>query len=1007
MSQQTVVTVTIVVAAVFFSCGLVMAQSDAVVHSNLIIAEGEKFTPQDSRGWKLTRQADSWASHTYGGMWVTHGALLGAPHHSAGSIATQAVVVPVSGKYRVWSKYQSMPYFSYAHQVEIVQNGRTVFSHVYGKPGAPRFYSFAGAYQMKPVGEVWWPWGVDHDAAEAPEGLVELQAGPAEIRLITVKADRRAADPMVDFVLLTTQPADDYRGYQPYQAGSPFTYEALSATQLYIRFKNTTKMTTTLQLRKPIGHYQPIYNGWSKPLPETAEPGQWSAWTNIGPDLNLVHDEGLLLRVDGATTIPVQLALDGEGRDIVGDVEMANGQALIIPKEITWDPEAVVKTADQHARQIRELCHSKWRTANGGKKPQQLAYFGSMTNGAVKDALGYNTQLPDHYDHLRVDGYFCHVQNPDQIRSFADTLNDRSRHRVLSFGDEIRLGTIDYNSGELQQKYTKWLTEKGYTEKELGVNPELAQLRAAGDPRQLWFANLFNEQERFASFRSRTELAEQLLGSQVLTGANYSPHHLALCYGPVFQWVDIFKHRGMSMFWSEDYIFSIPEVPQILSWMIAQARCGVKYHNLPIHMYIMPHAPGQTPGFLRRNMVYAVGAGAAHIDSFLVGPMEQCTENFVSWGSRETFRVLHESIFDSGEAESLQVNGKMRPARVGLVLSKATDFNESRLNVPKAWDPFVSRCDNGPEQINQIICRKDQQMLYLALRHSQHGVELITEDDIVDLEILEQFDVVYFAGEWVDERIVPRLDRWIDRGGVLYATAGIGHLNQFNQPSRVMRELLGLEEVHTKKNLYVVRTLLELPLVEPIDQIRLEQTGETSLCVDAVGMRQSLVPLDADVVGRWSDGSAAVTVRKHGRGKAFAVGTLAGNSYMKTALHKRPFARGGRKTVYNPTAFGAAATVLVRLGIDAVSIDRQVVCSNPFVEANVLDSPRGTLLTLVNWSDQARLDGLEVVLKLPAEPRYARSVEQQKNVQLEYSAGTAVVTTDLTEADYILLPRDG
>ena len=221
MSQQTVLRVTILLAAVFFSCGLVMAQGDAVVHSNLIIAEGEKFTPQDSGGWKLTRQADSWASHTYGGMWVTHGALLEAPHHSVGSIATQAVVVPVSGKYRVWSKYQSMPYFSYAHQVKIVQNGRTVFSHVYGKPGAPRFYSFAGAYQMKPVGEVWWPWGVDHDAAEAPEGLVELQDGPAEIRLITVKAEHRAADPMVDFILLTTQPEDDYRGYQALSGREP------------------------------------------------------------------------------------------------------------------------------------------------------------------------------------------------------------------------------------------------------------------------------------------------------------------------------------------------------------------------------------------------------------------------------------------------------------------------------------------------------------------------------------------------------------------------------------------------------------------------------------------------------------------------------------------------------------------------------------------------------------------------------------------------------------------
>jgi len=63
----------------------------------------------------------------------------------------------------------------------------------------------------------------------------------------------------------------------------------------------------------------------------------------------------------------------------------------------------------------------------------------------------------------------------------------------------------------------------------------------------------------------------------VLTGANYSPHHLALYYGPVFQWVDNFKHGGMSMHWAEDYIFSVPEAPssnpgsdlQVRSWDIS------------------------------------------------------------------------------------------------------------------------------------------------------------------------------------------------------------------------------------------------------------------------------------------------------------------------------------------------------------------------------------------------------------------------------------------------------
>src|SRR5688572_14278230 len=81
--------------------------------ADVIVAEGEQFKPLDAKGWQVTHQNDSYASHTYGGMWTTHGGCLGAPAASAGSVATQTVQVPKAGGYRVWSKYQAPPYFNY------------------------------------------------------------------------------------------------------------------------------------------------------------------------------------------------------------------------------------------------------------------------------------------------------------------------------------------------------------------------------------------------------------------------------------------------------------------------------------------------------------------------------------------------------------------------------------------------------------------------------------------------------------------------------------------------------------------------------------------------------------------------------------------------------------------------------------------------------------------------------------------------------------------------------
>ena len=65
--------------------------------------------------------------------------------------------------------------------------------------------------------------------------------------------------------------------------------------------------------------------------------------------------------------------------------------------------------------------------------------------------------------------------------------------------------------------------------------------------------------------------------------------------------MDLFKFGAMKAYWAEDYIFSVPESPQIISWMFATMHCGAKYNHQPLHPYIMPHAPGQTPENLRRN----------------------------------------------------------------------------------------------------------------------------------------------------------------------------------------------------------------------------------------------------------------------------------------------------------------------------------------------------------------------------------------------------------------------
>ena len=99
-----------------------------------------------------------------------------------------------------------------------------------------------------------------------------------------------------------------------------------------------------------------------------------------------------------------------------------------------------------------------------------------------------------------------------------------------------------------------------------------------------------------------------------------------------------------------------------------------------------------------------------------------------------------------------------------------------------------------------------------------------------------------------------------------------------------------------------------------------------------------------------------------------------------------------------PGIFGIARPMLLW----PAAIAGQV--SNDHVEAIVMDHPQGTLLTLVNWTN-APAKGLKVSVRLPAAPKSARSVANQKEIKTEYKDGVATFTLDVPEADYVMLMK--
>jgi len=979
-----------------------------------VIVEAERFTPVETGGWQRVQQEHSFASGTFGGMWVSQGACLGAPPDSMNHSATQTVAIPESGQYRVWSKYQAPSYLNFQHRIEIRQNDTLVYSNEYGRIENPRFWSFSGAYGLKPIPQTWWTWGIDHDAAEAPaNSFATLQAGPAEIRLISVSNTPPGDWRMIDFLVLTTNLTDTYQGWSPYQSASPFCLEAFAAQSLYLRFSNAAPQSARLRVTRH-GHYNPDYSNPSTNCPAAlVNPSEWSPWFNIGPFCRLVHNEGLYLTlINGSATVQtnafaVEFSRTPDSSNLVGAATLNSDDVMNVPLTITWDTNAWVKPSSLLAQEIIALTNT-WRTANGGHKPTNILFYGKMQGNSalftndLKNALGYNTYLPTQLQGVARCAMYEHCYSTNDIMSkIASKLSpaEKTNFLIVSLGDEISLGSFDFNDSNNKAEFKTWLTNQSITADDLGMPVNNAYLTDTGDPHLVWYSTIFSEIKRFDKYKVMTQYAKDTIGPHVLAGANYSPHsHMPLYYGPIYQWVDIFKQNGMSLYWTEDYIFTVPVLPQLISWMYATMRCAVKYNHQPMHFYVMPHAPSQSPDIFRRNTLLAIGNGVRHINNFWIAPQESFTENYVAWEQTNMFRAIHESIYDTAEAEPYQVGGTVRSARVAVVMSKATEFNESRMAVPKTNDLFMSICSNAPTTVEQTLGRTDQQMLYLALRQNGRAVDLITEDDIAD-GYLDRYSVVYFSGEWIDHRAISCLTNWVHNGGIFYAASGAGRFNEFGESATNLLTLLGLSGSTLRKNVAIIRPLQELPFLPPIGTITLEGRP-----LDAVGLRQEFTVTTAEVLGTWENGTPAVTRNSYGAGMAFAVGTLAGNSYMKTGLRPVGFARGGYLNLYNPDSFSNAARRLVRLAVDAQDPSEEISCSQPLVEATVIDNTNGTLVTLVNWSN-AKIDSVRVSVKLSAAPRLARSVTLQKNLPVGFANGRATFTVPLQDADYILLPK--
>ncbi len=955
-------------------CGLAAA-ADRSASDSTIVAEAEEFavkpgTKSNGR-WKPKAWGENYYCATFGNTFLSRKAFLGAPEQSAGSSATVTVKIPKAGRYLALVRYEAAPRFQTQFQVRIEQAGNVKLDRLYGARENLKVWPYGD--RLKP--EALAPWGaVENVVWEGHDATVKLDAGEAQIVLTAAEQPEPAARRNVDLVMLTTevQEVADRIAKDMYL---PLDGMLTQAGDLYLKLHNAG--ASQIQLTVPPGtEHSPywIHNRKWKPKMIDAAGGQSSDWIEVGSLLDSLNDGQWQLTAKGTGPLHYHiefgvLAADGKIQTIrrIGDlshnvVDLAYRADTRYSREVGTAQEVLSDLVDYLKAQSvhgtpprRTLVYGETFT----KRPNDTAYNTLVDEFvALIGGTAFNVGSADKSSQAPVARESIDLRDKpaNELRAIAAKLKAdgcADTIAVISLGDEITLPAPSANADE---PFRAWLKERGVTP--ASIEPAWgddwtkvlwspAADVAKSNPPLFYYSRLYQNHYGIVQQKLLTDALKDSLPNSLI-GANFSPHHGHYYLGETFSWVSLFRERGMTMPWTEDYIWQVPVGSQQMSFICLDLfRAGIKNQpDAKIHAYVMPHWPGNTTASWRRQFYGAIGHGAKILNLFEFRPVQAAyTENHVNLPAM--FQAVRQGLHELGTFEDIVQDGQVMPGIAALWFSETGDI----------WNNNASPFDAA------------KRSLYVAVRHQQLPLDVVVDADAVTGG-LKPYRVLYLTDQNVSQASSKAIADWVEIGGRLFATAGAGMFDELNRPNETMRRLFGIEQKALDIGAQPVRLeKQDLPFAAPIDDVKWTAAGRHAQ-IPVIDVRSRFAVRSssnggATVAGTFSDGSPAVTVRSIGKGRAIYCGFLPGLSYFKPAIPLRPVDRGttdDSMAHFIPINFDRGASSLI--ASPAVDVERPVVCSDSLVESSVIKAKQGWVISLVNWSSR-RVKGLSLKLSLP------------------------------------------
>jgi len=589
------------------------------------------------------------------------------------------------------------------------------------------------------------------------------------------------------------------------------------------------------------------------------------------------------------------------------------------------------------------------------------------------------------------------VEHGSQHHPDADTM----RQRVEDFTQEnrpildrfVRCKLMDEPAGmsyesiadsqPCREKFVEWLRAQGLKPSQLGVSTwdEVAPVlpdESDAKPELFYYTGLFRL-EAFATLAKACVRAKQNgLPDTMLTYVNYSPPTSGGSW--TARGTDLFfAHRqgGMEMIWTEDWLgYSLG--PEHLSDTLALCRAAGRPDERRLGAYCVGQG---TPTLMRMKYYTLVAGGVRDIESYDYGPWYAGID---SWGRRfDLYGAIRDCNFELGAIDPYLHGTQRRRTDVAILYNRTASI----------W----GKKDNS--------CQLNGSFTHWALAHAGYDADFLAEEDVEAGE-LARYRVLYLDGPQLRRAAGEAVRRWVESGGVLFASAGAASRDQYNRPTDVLEKTFGARsrdfaaKATAGRPKYELRGLKALERLKPAEKSESARPSVPATELDQLCFQEYSEALPgAQVILVDGAGRAAGTVNQAGRGTAIRVAALPGISYAHEATQP-PYDPDS----YLPQDFRADLRDFVAWPATLAGAARVAAAKSPVAEIVRYDGPDRAVVFVI---DHAAKPAERFTFELSDAAEFTRAITASGN-PAELQAGdhdSLTITLPLDVADAVVLTK--